>query len=92
MAKARTRQELITQAIKEAGTTETGPVMLKMEDILHREMLTWPSYEKAGEKTRMGALVGRLDRMGLYTFNDVKALIAEVRAGRQEEFLQALGM
>jgi len=89
---SRSRHELITQAIKEAGTTATGPVMLKLEDILHREMLNWPSYEKMGPKSRMSALIDRLDRMGLYTYSDVRRLIAEVRAGRQEEFRQALGM
>lgn len=95
MTRPRTRLELIAQAIKEAGTTATGPVMLKLEDILHREMLSWPSYEKAGPKSRMGALIDRLDRMEIYTYSDVRRLIAEVRAvraGRQEEFLQALGM
>jgi len=89
---ARSRRELITQAIKEAGTTATGPVMLKLEDILHREMLEWPSYQKMGPKSRMGVIVDRLDRMEIYTYNDVKALISEVRSGRQEEFRQALGM
>lgn len=100
MARARTRHELIARAIKEAGTTATGPVMLKMEDILHEEMMIrQPSYVKSTPNSRMYKIADRLERIGIFTYSDVRALITEVattrvkeRPRRQEEFRQALGM
>lgn len=92
MSKARTRQELITQAIKEAGTTDIAAVALKLEDIMIREMESWPSFQKMKEVGRCGAVFHRLERMYIYTIGDLKAIITEVRRERKEEFRQALGM
>lgn len=95
MSRTNAKYELIARAIKEAGTTETGPVMLKLEDILDAEMLARQAYyKKATSATRMGALMGRLERMGIYTYNDVAALIEEVMVKRAKpgELRRALGM
>jgi len=97
-----TAPRLIIKAIRETGTTDTGPVMLKMEDILHEEMMRrQPSYVKLSANGRMFRIVDRLERIGIYTYSDVTALIAQVQKSRakeapkrrrREEFRRALGM
>jgi len=93
-------KRLIAKAVRKARTTDTGTVMLKMEDILHEEMMRrQPSYVKLSANGRMFRIVDRLERIGIYTYSDVTALIAQVQKSRakeapkrREEFRRAMGM
>jgi hypothetical protein len=80
MARARANVKLVALAIKEAGTTDVGAVSLKLEEILDREMLKTPSYQKRGPKQRQYEIFSRLERMGIETSGDIKRLIQEVEA------------
>lgn len=71
-----------------------------MEDILHGEMMKrQPSYIRSTPNTRMYKIADRLERLGIFTYNDVARLIAEVLAerekevsARREELRRALGL
>lgn len=68
---------LVTLAIQETGSTEVGTVSLHLEDILHREMLAWPSYKSRNGGNQRSAVFARLERLGIYTSRDVQRLIEE---------------
>ena len=81
-----TASRLVARAIREAGTTDTGAVMLKMEDILHEEMMArQSSFAKSTPNTRMYKIVVRLERMGVFTYKDVAELIDKVMEKRTKE-------
>lgn len=61
-------KQLILEAIKRAGTTETGPVCLALEDIYR---------EKSKHKYAAYVFKG-LKRMGFKTYSDVEKAIQEV--------------
>ncbi|HBC94341.1 MAG TPA: hypothetical protein DCZ10_15940 [Pelotomaculum sp.] len=79
MSRKRADLKLVSLAIEEAGSIDTGTVSLQLEKILDREMVKWPSYQKMSRATRYSALCGRLERLGICTSSDIQRLIEEAK-------------
>jgi hypothetical protein len=73
------KYELVARAIKEAGSTDTGKVSLKIEQILHEEMLHGKCYAGMSARKQFGEICRRLERYQIYTSNDIRDLITEVQ-------------
>ncbi len=87
----RTRYDLIVQAINKAGTRETGPVCLAVEDILRMEMEGWPSYQKLSTERKAAEPFRRLERVGIFTFNDMAEAVKDTVRLRKLVFVRAVG-
>jgi hypothetical protein len=80
MARAKVNVKLVALAIEEAGSTDTGAVSLKLEEILDREMRTWKSYRKQTPGKQYYEVCARLERLGIERYSDVARLIEEAQA------------
>jgi len=69
---------LVSEAIAWAKSTDAGAVSLALEEMLHKEMMTWPSYASSSPKQRQKTLFARLDMLQIRTIGDVRELINAV--------------
>jgi hypothetical protein len=71
---------LVSQAIKETGSTDLTTISFKLDELLDRELSNAPSYKTLQPKSKCSRIETRMKKIGIRKTSDVQRMIEEAQA------------